>query len=141
MKKILFILPVLAVALFCGCSGREVSTDYNGELCENLAMRIESRDSLPQLDYAEMIGQNEAILKYLIEQAERLSEEPDSLRNGEWRLLTADPVYMERFGYMFTLGSALYSARLEGLLDEENIDAYDALDKYNERLADYADRN
>ena len=48
---------------------------------------------------------------------------------------------MERFGYMFTLGSALYQADADGKLDAENKKRYDALDKYNRELAEYSERN
>ena len=52
----------------------------------------------------------------------------------------AEPEYLERFGYMFTLGSALYQAEIRGRLNEDNAEAYGALDDYNSLLADYTDR-
>ncbi len=67
------------------------------ELCEELAVKIERRDSLSQKDYRAMIAQNEAILIYLIEQSKKISEEPAPDRSGSWRQLLADPEYMERF--------------------------------------------
>ena len=42
---------------------------------------------------------------------------------------------MERFGYLFTIGSALFQAESEGKLDRSNAAAYAALDEYNESLA------
>ena len=41
---------------------------------------------------------------------------------------------------MFTLGSALYQADINGKLDKDNAEAYEALDEYNSKLADYTDR-
>lgn len=125
------------VAMVCSCSG-DVAR-YDSELCEELAVKIERRDSLSQTDYREMIAQNEAILVYLIDQSKKISDEPADDRNGSWRSLLADPEYMERFSYMFTLGSALYQADAYGKLDKENKERYDALDKYNRELADYSD--
>ena len=87
-----------------------------------------------------MIGQNEAILQYLIEQSKKIADEPQDERNGSWRTLLADPDYMERFSYMFTLGSALYQADVDGCLDSRNKELYHKLDKYNQELADYSDR-
>lgn len=143
MKFKYLVIAIIAVAMaaLTGCRGNAADTDYNSEACENLAIKIERRDSLTQQDYARMIGQNEAILRYLVEESKRIAGEPDSLRNVAWRNLLADPEYLERFGYMFTLGSALYQADLGGMLDKQNKRNYDALDHYNRALADYASRN
>ena len=130
---------VLLVGALAGCTGHSVK--YDGAVCEDLAVKIERRDSLSQDDYRAMIGQNEAILQYLIEQSKTIAEEPQDDRSRSWRQLLADPDYMERFGYMFTLGSALYQADADGLLDKDNKKLYDALDRYNKELADYSDRN
>lgn len=138
MKKILFIVAVLGLA---ACSGGHRAAEYDADECDALALRIDSRDSLTQQDYAGMIAQSEAILVYLIDESRRISELPDSVRNGEWRMLQADPEYLERFGYMFTLGSALYQAEAAGRLDAANSRAFAALDEYNTRLAEYSDRS
>ena len=42
---------------------------------------------------------------------------------------------------MFTLGSSLYQADADGLLDKENADHYAELDRYNADLAAITDRN
>lgn len=125
----------------CCCSkgGAVFTKDYDSALCADLSAKIERRDSLSQQDYRNMIAQNEAILKYLIDRTSAISELPDSCRYPAWRAMTAEPEYLERFGYMFTLGSALYQAELNGKLDEDNTEAYDELDDYNTRLADYTD--
>ena len=102
---------------------------------------VERREAISQEEYRDMIGQNEAILCYLIEKSREIAEEPSDQRNDSWRNLLADPDYMERFGYMFTLGSALYQADADGKLDAENKKRYDALDKYNRELAEYSERN
>ncbi len=41
---------------------------------------------------------------------------------------------------MFTIGSALYQADINGKLDDDNREAYASLDDYNTKLADYTDR-
>ena len=51
------------------------------------------------------------------------------------RALKSNPEYMQRFGFLFTLGSALYQAESHGKLDSSNAAAYDALDHYNDALA------
>ncbi|MDE6468836.1 MAG: hypothetical protein K2L28_08085 [Muribaculaceae bacterium] len=134
---------VAALVLFASCSsnGGGIEEPYNAELCEELAVKIERHDSLTQEEYTRMIGQNAAILHYLADQAKAIADEPQSDRNGSWRQLLADPGYMERFSYMFTIGSALYQADAEGKLDSKNKERYRKLDSYNERLADYTDRN
>lgn len=138
MKKILIFLPLL-ILLVAACSSSHHS-NYDPELCADLATKIERRDSISQSDYAEMIAQNEAILKYLIERTSAISRQPDSLRYDAWRTLTSEPEYLERFGYMFTLGSALYQADINNCFDRQNKHAYDQLDRYNTELADYTDR-
>ncbi|MEZ3576098.1 MAG: hypothetical protein K1W01_01250 [Muribaculaceae bacterium] len=140
MKKILLVLPLFTILLCCCSKGGVAFTkDYDSELCADLSTKIERHDSLTQQDYRNMIAQNEAILKYLIERTAAIGEQPDSCRYQSWRAMTAEPEYLERFGYMFTLGSALYRAELNGRLDEDNTEAYDELDDYNTRLADYTD--
>lgn len=140
-KYLVIVIIAVAMAALTGCHGDAIDADYNSNTCETLAIKIERRDSLSQHDYAQMIGQNEAILRYLVEESKRVSGEPDSLRSNAWRNLLADPAYLERFGYMFTLGSALYQADVDGKLDKQNKRAYDALDQYNSQLAEYASRN
>ena len=141
MQKILtFLTVVLIMLVSCGKNGISVPAGYDSELCAALSVKIEGRDSLSQVDYAMMIAQNEAVLQYLIDRTSKLSELPDSCRYTAWRMLTSDPEYLERFGHMFTIGSALYQADMSGRLDEDNAEAYAALDDYNVKLADYTDR-
>ncbi len=131
---------ILVLTASCSGSG-DVERPYDSELCEKLAISIERRDSISQQQYAEMIGQNAAILHYIIDRTREISEEPGDEQSGSWRQLLADPDYLERFGYMFTLGSALYQADAEGRLDKDNQRRYKALDEYNRQLAEYSDRN
>lgn len=141
MKAIyLFSIILLGLAMSaCGLDG-EVA-QYDSDTCAALAVKVERRDAISQEEYRDMIGQNEAILCYLIEKSREIAEEPSDRRNESWRNLLADPEYMERFSYMFTLGSALYQADAEGKLDADNKKRYDALDKYNRELAEYSERN
>ncbi len=141
MKKILLLIPLMTMLLAgCGKASRLFPKGYDAETCAALSTKIERHDSISQEDYSHMIAQNEAILQYLIDRTSAISELPDSCRYPAWRTLTAEPEYLERFGYMFTLGSALYQADINGKLDKDNAEAYEALDKYNSKLADYTDR-
>lgn len=141
MQKILIFLTIVSIMLVsCGKNGVSAPTGYDPEVCAELSVKIEDRDSLSQYDYTRMISQNEAILQYLIDRTSKISEMPDSCRYTAWRILTSDPEYLERFGYMFTIGSALYQADMSGILNEDNAKAYAALDNYNVKLADYTDR-
>ncbi|MDE5661710.1 MAG: hypothetical protein K2I04_03670, partial [Muribaculaceae bacterium] len=106
MRPIHTFAIILLLSLLTACSGRSVDAEYNADVCEELSIKIERRDSLSQEEYTRMIGQNEAILRYLVEQSKAIAEEPSGNRSGSWRQLLADPEYLERFGYMFTLGSA-----------------------------------
>lgn len=130
--------PVLAaaVALLCSCS----VPSYDARVCEDLAIKIERRDSLTQNDYSRMIEQSESILDYLVERNGTLSELPPDERSQAFRSLLADPEYMERFGYMFTLGSALYQAEADSFLNSDNTRAYERLDQYNDRFSEISDR-
>lgn len=139
MKTILTILTAAAALTLFSCGGGQHGS-YDPEVCDALAMKIERRDSLTQSDYGAMIVQNEHILKYLIENSERVEELPAEERYEASRELLADPEYMERFSYLFTLGSALYNADAGGKLDRKNREAYKNLDKYNERFAGITDR-
>lgn len=130
---------ILFFTLLCGCSRQAAS--YDADKCEALAVRIDSGDSLTQRDYTEMIGQSEAIMKYLIEESQKIEDMPDSVHYSAWRILLAEPEYMERFSYMFTLGSALYQAESHNKLDSKNRKLYEQLDHYNEELAAISDRN
>ncbi len=87
-----------------------------------------------------MIGQCGQILAYIVERGEAIEKLPDDRRYRAYRELLADPQYMERFSYLFTLGSALYQADAAGRLDKGNKAAYKALDEYNERFSDISDR-
>lgn len=138
MKKL--IVYIMLLPLLAACGGRSVPSDYDSATCTDLSVRIERRDSLTQYDYACIIAQNRAILEYLVERAGDIDGLPDSLRYTAWRELLAEPEYLERFGYMFTLGSALYNADVDGLLDDDNSRAYAELDTFNHRLATLADR-
>ena len=137
--KYLPLVTLIFAAAFWACSGSGL-TDYDPDLCRDLSVKIENRDSLTQSDYSKMIEQDGAILRYLVDRTREVCEQPDSLRFSAWRTLTADPAYLERFGYMFTLGSSLYRADANGLLDSRNAENYRALGSYNEQLAEYSDR-
>jgi hypothetical protein len=133
---------VLLAAGLASCgSDAEWHRPYDSAVCEELSVKIDGRDSLTQADYTAMIAQSEGILKYLIEKSEDIGSLPDSSRTCAWRELLADDEYLERFSYMFTLGSALYQADSEGRLDKDNKRHYADLDRYNERLAAISDRN
>lgn len=140
MKKILLILALLPLIMISCGKHAGIPKGYDAEECSRLSTLIERHDTLSQRDYSCMIAQNEAILQYLIDRTKQISELPDSCRYPAWRTLTAEPEYLERFGYMFTIGSALYQADINGKLDEDNREAYASLDDYNSKLADYTDR-
>lgn len=140
MKKLIITISAAILLASCGRSTDRIEAEYSADTCDELAVRIDARDSLSQDDYAEMIHQSEAIMAYLVEQSRLISEMPDSLRAQAWRELQATPEYLERFGYMFTLGSTLYQADSDGRLDKKNADAFAALDRYNAQLAEYSDR-
>ena len=135
------ILSALSAFLLAACSASDWHQAYDSDVCNELATKIDSRQPLTQQDYASMIAQNEDILKYIIERSRTISEMPDSVRSGAWRDLLADPEYLERFSYMFTIGSSLYQADADGLLDKENADHYAELDRYNADLAAITDRD
>lgn len=136
----IIIYIALPMALLAGCTAH-TDDSYSSELCNELAVKVERRDSLSQDDYRAMIGQNEAILRYLIEKSKEIADSPDEERNAEWRRLLAEPEYMERFSNLFTIGSTLYQADAEGRLDSSNKKLYHNLDRYNKELADYSDAN
>lgn len=138
MKHVILLTVITFCLLTVGCSGG--GQDYDSAKCLTLAEKIETDGDLTSDDYTEMIDQNEAILQYLVEKSREISEMPDSTRVGAWRALTAEPEYLERFGYMFTLGSALYDAERNGTLSRRNANRLKALDKYNEALASYCER-
>lgn len=141
MKRIpSFISASIFAFLLIACSGGSADT-YDSRLCSDLAVKIDSRQQLDQSDYTKMIEQNEAILIYIINRTKEINELPDSARYDAWRNLLADPQYLERFGYMFTIGSELYQAHQQGLLDKNNQELYARLDRYNADLADLTDRN
>lgn len=134
-------IPIIAITvLTAACAGSSGPSHYDSGLCEELAVKIERRDSLTQRNYSEMIGQSGYILNYLVERSSHLEELPADERYPAYRELLADPEYMERFSYLFTLGSALYQADASGRLDERNAEAYRGLDEYNERFAQISDR-
>lgn len=127
---------IVALLLLASCRG----AGYDPALCENLALKIERHDSITQPEYHDMIVQSEQILKYLVERSSALEELPDDQRYPAYRELLAEPEYMERFSYLFTLGSALYKAEADSVLDESNAEAYRELDSYNTRFAEISDR-
>lgn len=141
MKHLFYIIFASLIPTLPSCSNSgQVISGYDKDLCHDLSVKIENRDSLTQEDYAELIEQNRAILQYLVNCSKEISELPDSIRNQRWRTLTATPEYLEKFGYMFTIGSSLYRADNAGLLDKENEKEYRSLDRYNEDLAKYSER-
>ena len=67
MKAIyLFIIILLGLAAYA-CGNDEATAQYDSETCEALAVKVERREAISQEEYCEMIGQNEAILRYLID--------------------------------------------------------------------------
>lgn len=138
MKKFLYSLAIALVIVFIGACSQNGSADYDADECRDLSIKIETRQDLSDADYSKIIAQDEAILKYLISKSKEISELPADDRAAAWRNLTSDPEYLERFGYMFTLGSALYQAQLDGRLNHRNLSAYEHLDKYNSALASYS---
>ena len=141
MKPCIILTAVVALTIAVSCGGSGLHEPFDSETSYALAVKIDSRQPLSQEDYAVMIAQNEDILKYIIERSREISELPDSVRPGAWHDLLADPEYLERFSYMFTLGSTLYQADIDGLLDDRNARSYAELDKYNADLAAISDRN
>lgn len=141
MKVFYLVTLIIISTLLASCGRTEAEVDYNSEVCETLSVKVERREPLSQEEYSLMIGQNAAILRYLIEENKKIAGLDADERNDAWRNLLADPDYMERFGYLFTLGSALYQADAEGKLDEHNRQLYAGLDEYNRRLAEYSERN
>ena len=141
MKPCIILTAVVALTIAVSCGGSGLHEPFDSETCNALAVKIDSRQPLSQEDYAVMMAQNEDILKYIIERSREISELPDSVRPGAWHDLLADPEYLERFSYMFTLGSTLYQADIDGLLDDRNARSYAELDKYNADLAAISDRN
>lgn len=141
MKRTVLIAACAALMACVACSSDNWRREYDAALCEELAVKIDSRAQLSQEDYTAMIAQSEDILKYVIERSRLIGDMPDSLRQEAWRGLLAEPEYLERFGYMFTLGSALYEADVNGLLDKRNKARYAELDRYNADLAAVSDRN
>ena len=142
MKPLYFFALPVFIFLTAACSSDIVdSASYDSEVCEELAVKIERHDSITQPEYEQMICQNGAILRYLIEKSREIAKEPQGDRTNSWRDLLADPEYMERFSFMFTLGSALYQADAGGRLDENNRELYKKLDRYNQELAEYSERN
>ncbi|MBD5183237.1 MAG: hypothetical protein HDS99_05535 [Bacteroidales bacterium] len=137
MKRSFFAISLLCALLLDACNDKngDYSDQYNPEVCNDLAVRIDHRDSLSQADYTAMIGQTEAIIKYLISEHKRIEAEPQDEHASDWRVLYSDPDYMERFGYFFTLGSALYRADTKHLFDSRNQRLYKTLDDYNTELA------
>lgn len=136
--KLKFAVIFFFALLLCACS--KAPRSYDAELCNRLAVKIERSDALSQQDYADMIDQSEQILKYLVRRNATLEDMEPEQRYEAYRELLADPEYMERFGYLFTLGSALYQAEAEGALDSRNAEAYQALDEYNSQFAEISDR-
>jgi len=141
MKLHILITAFSALLFVAASSCSDWHQDYDSAVCNELAVKIDSRQPLTQQDYASMIAQNEDILKYIIARSRAISEMPDSIRSDAWRDLLADPEYLERFSYMFTLGSTLYQADADGLLDSDNAKHYAELDRYNADLAAITDRN
>lgn len=134
--KLRICIALATAFLLAACAGKA----YDSQTCEELAVKVERHDTLSQADYRQMIDQSEQILRYLVERSSALEELPADRHYAAYRELLADPDYMERFSYLFTLGSALYKADAEGLLDSSNAARYRDLDQYNSRFAEISDR-
>ena len=137
MKNKRFNISVLAALLLCMASCGHSAPSYDAELCQKLAEQIDRHQQLTQDDYSAMIGQDIAILRYLIDKNKAVAASSEAERSAEWNRLVHDPEYLERFGYLFTIGSALYQADNDGLLDEANKKAYSEIGRYNSELARY----
>ncbi len=135
MKHLLYTMLILLAVTAASCGSRTASP-YDAAECQRLCVMAERGDSISQQDYAAMIDQSSHILRYIAERNEEVCRLPEDSRCQAERALHADPEYMERFGYMFTLGSTLYKANANGSLDRANREAYQELDRYNQRLAD-----
>ena len=62
------IVVALAAFLLAACSASDWHRDYDAEICNSLAVKIDGHQPLTQDDYASMIAQNEDILKYIIKE-------------------------------------------------------------------------
>lgn len=135
--KVFATICLTAVMLaFCACS----QASYSHDTCLNLSEKIERGESLSQKDYSSMIAQSKAILEYLIDRTDQLSEiSGTDERESAARELHADPEFMDRFGYLFTFSSCLYRAELAGNLDSGNLRDYQDLSEYNDRFAAMTD--
>ena len=54
----MLIITASAVILLAACGRSHVEAEYSADTCDELAVRIDRRDSLSQADYAEMIRQS-----------------------------------------------------------------------------------
>ena len=127
----------LCLFLVSGLMMSSCSKGYDPDLCYRLSDRIMREQPLDQHDYAEMLVQYEAILKYLIDRSDEIiALDSDSEKDRMRRELRADDDYLQRFSYMFTFGSALYQAEVRDDLDEVNLAAYHRLERYCDEFAD-----
>ncbi len=118
MKKLIVYIMLLPLRPPAGAGS--VPSDYDSATCTDLSVRIERRDSLTQYDYACIIAQNRAILgvpRGACRRHRRAARQP--ALHGLARAAGRAGI-PGRFGYMFTLGSALYNADVDGLLDDDN---------------------
>lgn len=137
MKSKAFVAVVVLLILgLSACSGVGESDTYSSEVCETLAIKVERHDSLTQNDYAQMIEQSEQILRHLVDKSHQIKDLTEEERAGKIRWIFADHDCLEQFGYLFTLGTALYQANEAGMLDSANERKYHKLDKYNSELAE-----
>ena len=132
MNRILLLLFAVL-----GLSVSSCSDGYDAAVCQDLSDKIVREQPLTQDDYADMLDQYEAILKYLISRADDIiSIEADGDKDRMRRELRSDEDYLQRFSYMFTFGSVLYQAEVRNELDENNLAAYHDLERYSDEFAD-----
>ena len=92
----------LCLFLVSGLMMSSCSKGYDPDLCYRLSDRIMREQPLDQHDYAEMLVQYEAILKYLIDRSDEIiALDSDSEKDRMRRELRADDDYLQRFSYMF----------------------------------------
>lgn len=118
-------ITAIAILLSAVCIS-SCATGYDAEICRSLSEKVNRHEKFDQKEYHEMIAQYNDILSYMIAKTEQLSAIPDNFERREKAdKLKQDPEYMERFNYMLTLGSVLYRADVNSLLDMDNKLEYD----------------
>lgn len=138
MTRIYHLLLIAAIILTFSCKHQEAqNSEYNSEVCNALALKIEQREDVSQDDYRQMIVQYEFILRYFVSCSDYLCELPEDRQELARRELLATPEYIERSAYLYTLGNALLIAEKQGMLNAENSTKLADLDEYNAQIIDF----